>query len=439
MSEDTPTHVDLEAEARVLGTVLGNPNEFADRIADMPTSLFASMPHQAIAEQVKVYVAAGEDFTAEMMMREAPRLAGGGARGDLVRTAIINMFQLANPGSFEYFLDRLIALSRAREIAMTAARLAQRIDSFTEAEELDDALREAQASLDAQESVATGGEEPIRIRELLTNERVEHDWIVPELLERTDRLMVTAAEGAGKSMLLAQVAACLAAGIHPFLFVPIRPVRVLVIDAENSKRQVARRYRKLIGQVEDKCYDYDLGAPRWDDNLGFLIQPEGVHLDEPTTMRLVENMIAYHRPDIVIAGPLYRLHGLDIEKAEHATQLIGMIDRLRVRYQFAFICEAHANHGQNGQQRALRPSGSSVLLRWPEFGVGLRAADGHEDQEHPEQVKVIFWRGGREERIWPRQLQHVFAMAWGPDETYYDRHKSLDVDSWVEHSTPHER
>lgn len=61
-----------------------------------------------------------------------------------------------------------------------------------------------------------------------------YDWVVPDLLERRDRLMLTGSEGGGKSTFLRQVAVLSAAGIHPFRFSPIQPIRVLVVDAENS-------------------------------------------------------------------------------------------------------------------------------------------------------------------------------------------------------------
>jgi hypothetical protein len=44
----------------------------------------------------------------------------------------------------------------------------------------------------------------------------EFDWIVPGLIERGDRLMLTGFEGLGKSMLTRQLAVTMAAGLHPF-------------------------------------------------------------------------------------------------------------------------------------------------------------------------------------------------------------------------------
>ncbi len=57
--------------------------------------------------------------------------------------------------------------------------------------------------------------------------------------------MLSAAEGVGKSTFMRQFAVLSAAGIHPFAFKPMKPTRVLVVDAENSERQWRRATRDL--------------------------------------------------------------------------------------------------------------------------------------------------------------------------------------------------
>jgi hypothetical protein len=44
----------------------------------------------------------------------------------------------------------------------------------------------------------------------------EPDWLIPDLLERRDRLILTGEEGLGKSYLLRQIAIMAAAGLDPF-------------------------------------------------------------------------------------------------------------------------------------------------------------------------------------------------------------------------------
>ena len=54
------------------------------------------------------------------------------------------------------------------------------------------------------------------LREFLDRDDPPFDWVVPGLLERGDRLILTGAEGLGKSVLMRQLAVCAAAGVHPF-------------------------------------------------------------------------------------------------------------------------------------------------------------------------------------------------------------------------------
>lgn len=231
------------------------------------------------------------------------------------------------------------------------------------------------------------------------------------------------------SFLIAQMVMCVAAGLHPFLGVQVAdPVQTLVIDAENSERQTSRRYRRLRTIIDKRCANLGIEPPDWAQVVRFVIRPEGISLNDPRTLRSIEKAVAATQPKFVAMGPLYRLHRLDTRDEQAAKELTDAIDRLRVKYQFALIAEAHVAHGAPGAQRALRPTGSSLFLRWPEFGFGLRPAQGTEGQQHPDKVDLVAWRGGREERMWPSQLQHSVSMPWGnADPDYYDQARRLGI------------
>ncbi|WP_288337624.1 AAA family ATPase [uncultured Gordonia sp.] len=231
------------------------------------------------------------------------------------------------------------------------------------------------------------------------------------------------------SFLIAQLVMCVAAGLHPFLGMRVADhARVLVIDAENSERQTSRRYRRLRTIIEKRCASLGVEIPDWSEMVRFVIRPEGIALNDPRTVRNIEKAVAATRPQFVAMGPLYRLHRLDTRDEQAAKELTDAIDRLRVKYQFALVAEAHVAHGAPGAQRALRPTGSSLFLRWPEFGFGLRPAQGTENQQHPDKVDLVAWRGGREERMWPSQLQHSVNLPWGnADPDYYDQARRLGI------------
>jgi replicative DNA helicase len=86
---------------------------------------------------------------------------------------------------------------------------------------------------------------------------------------------------------------------------------------------------------------------------------------------------------------------------------VTAIDHIRVLTGVAVIIETHAPHAASSGHRDLRPIGSSVWLRWPEFGHGLRpvADEGPDAHEfHP-------FRGDRDRRDWPKVL-YKNAKPW---------------------------
>lgn len=238
--------------------------------------------------------------------------------------------------------------------------------------------------------------------EFISEQDEAEDWVIPGLLERGDRLIWTGEEGLGKSMITRQLAIGAAAGVHPFTDVLFKAQRVLFIDCENPRRKSRRRFREIGTVAANKRCPIPHGG------LRILHRPEGVDLSrEEERLWLLERVTA-HKPDLLVIGPLYKLHALDINEELAARTIVGALDESRLKADCALIVEAHAPHGAEGH-RALRPFGSSLFMRWPEFGYGIQR--GGECPQHGKadrhSVKVGAWRGPREEREWPRQ------MAWG--------------------------
>lgn len=239
-----------------------------------------------------------------------------------------------------------------------------------------------------------------------------YDWVIPDLLERGDRLLVTAVEGSGKSFLLRQIAVATAAGVHPFRLTAMPPKRALLVDVENLERKVRRELTPLVRLAERR--------PDWDPGrLGIAVRMGGLDLARAADVRWLGGLIAGHRPDLLVIGPLYQLHGAaprgDAGGENHARELARTLDRLRERFGCALVMETHAPHGSMGS-RDLRPFGSSVWLRWPEFGFGLRR-----DREKPGMTfEWAAWRGPRDRRDWPSHLSHG-TTGWPWIARYEDR------------------
>lgn len=241
------------------------------------------------------------------------------------------------------------------------------------------------------------------LHEFLAIDDEPYDWLIPHVLERGDRLIWTGLEGTGKSVEVRIMAICLAAGLHPFDRAVISPGRVLFIDCENSERKTRKHFRNLekIARVKGRRVP--------DGNLRIICRPEGINLlSEDDAAWLLERVTA-HKPDLLCIGPLYRLHQSDMNDERAARLVTVVLDRARVKADCALITEHHAPHGE-GPVRPVRPVGSSLLMRWPELGIGIRPAENavRAESGHYMTVDVVQWRGARDDDYrWPRRL------TWG--------------------------
>lgn len=251
---------------------------------------------------------------------------------------------------------------------------------------------------------ATGKMQTKTLAEILAGSD-SYDWVIPNLLERKDRLIVTGPEGSGKTTFVRQLAVLSAAGIHPITFERIKPVRVLVVDAENTERQWRRAVRWTVRRAAesgtvDPAMSVNIVAGKRIDIT------RGSHLSE------IHRLIDRHKPDVLFIGPLYKLVPKAITNDDDAAPLIVGLDSLRER-DIALVMEAHAGKASNAAgDRDLRPRGSAALLGWPEFGFGLRP-----DIDDPKRVEVSRWRGDRDERAWPRHMRRGADWPWEPELT----------------------
>lgn len=243
----------------------------------------------------------------------------------------------------------------------------------------------------------------------------EYDWLVPGLLERGDRLILTAAEGGGKSTLMRQMAMCAAAGLDPFTHELIDPIRVLILDCENGEA-ATRRALAPLAQT----------AARWErpvarGQLNIECQPAGIDLTRATDRAWMMRRVEKLKPQMLIIGPVYRLHAGNPNDEELARKVTVVIDEARATAGCAVLMEAHAPH-HNGfsKHRDLRPAGSSLWKRWPEFGYGLRPVDDDLSAVQDRARAVVPWRGARDERNWPEYLKQGADWPWTPYQPPYN-------------------
>ena len=199
------------------------------------------------------------------------------------------------------------------------------------------------------------------------------------------------------SVAMRQIGVCLAAGIHPFSLHAIRPKRVLFVDCENPERIMMAKLGDLRTVIRAR------GA-QTGDRFTLKRYPQGLNLAEPRERLDLHHLLTLVRPDLLLIGPAYKLYvgGASQREEDLARLVTSHLDGLREEFGFALVLEHHSPHG-NSEGRSVRPIGSSLWLRWPEFGLGLRPQDGTKIVDRC--ADLVPWRGSRDERPWPHRLE----------------------------------
>lgn len=229
------------------------------------------------------------------------------------------------------------------------------------------------------------------------------EFVIPNVLARRERLLVTGLEGHGKSTFLRQIAVQVAAGIHPFSLARIEPKKVLYIDAENEPGQTLQSWQDLMGLAAYHADGVERGMltvlEEWDNSDLDLADGDG--------MAWLHERIHAYEPDLLLLGPITNLVGRDLKDDEPVRRLKRAINSARTINGCAVIMEHHAPHrNPSDKRRSVRPYGSSMFLKWPDYGYGMAPTDDK---------GVYAWERTR----WPRVRTRAWpeALRWGTPGT----------------------
>lgn len=383
-------------EQRVVGGAIGTPRIIPDLLREVAGGDFHDMRLGAIFRGVTQLHQDGVhiDYLAVYDQLEAWDIRG-------VELTDLASWAETTAASAVYYAGRVREASARRLLADIGARLQT-------ADDVGVAMARATEDLRRLRDMSAGGKSVRWLREVLDVPEDEdaYDWVIPGLLERGDRMGLTAGEGAGKSTLLRQFAVLSAAGVHPLRGTRMDPVNVLVVDAENSERQWRRKTRGLAFNAEMQ----GVRAPQ--DHLALHCVPV-MDVARPNDLGQIHRWVDQAKPDLLVIGPLYRVAGgKTLNTDEDAAPVLNALDTIRDRG-VTILIEMHAGHATNQSgERNLRPRGSAALMGWPEFGLGIRR-DKKVEGRVPT-YSLVRWRGDRDSdnRDWPPRLVHGQFWPW---------------------------
>ena len=242
------------------------------------------------------------------------------------------------------------------------------------------------------ESDAERARTGVDVLTLVGMKRQPVEFVIDGTLARRERLVLVGLEGSGKSELCRQIAVCTAAGLHPFRGTRMEGRRVLFIDAENHPNQTVDSWANLVGLCAAHASPVEEGM------LTVLQEWDAEHdMTRDAGRAWLRERVYGYRPDLVILGPLTNLVFKDLSDYETVHRLRQTINSIRDVCGSAIIMEHHAPlRGGGDKVREVRPYGSGLFLKWPDFGYSMTPTD---------ETGTYEWRRTRGDRVrgrhWP--------------------------------------
>jgi 5S rRNA maturation endonuclease (ribonuclease M5) len=246
----------------------------------------------------------------------------------------------------------------------------------------------------------------------------EYDWAIPDLLERGERLIVTGEEGGGKTTFLRLLGVLPGHGVHPTKLTKMKPISVLFIDCENREKLNRHKLAPIVVATR-RIGTYTEGSVR------LIHRTDGLELETEEDRAWLRERVRAHKPDLLIIGPLYKLHTANPKDEEIARAVTRVLDTIREENNCAIVLEAHAPNEEEGRIRSLRPLGSSLYRRWTDYGIGMRVPRGAKDKDY---AQLVHWRGPRDERPWPVLLHRAIGgIPW--EAADWEQYRAHNQDS----------
>lgn len=383
-------------EQTLLGWLIQRPNLIGPAFERVPPEQFTG-PHAIIAETLEGMNSLGADVTPmTLLMRlqrngTLARVGGGATIHTLVASCGVN-------GEFTHLLDSLERNYLRRSARAIGQRLVQMTENLT--------IEPEEAAQHAREALENLGHVRTEIETIGwpddTEQEEDPEWVIPMLMSVDERAFITGGEGLGKSMIIRQLVASVAVGMHPFGPYTFEPAPALHVDLENPRDVSNRAYRRIRNGLRSE----DVYVP----DLLHRLEPRQFDITNPQDVSWLMRAVRQVEPKMIAIGPLKNMTGGEDPNEERtAVRVQSALNRIRAETSAALVLEGHAGYSD---RETWRPRGSSAWLGWPEVGLGLKPIEFRPVRK----AQLVEWRGARtEHRFWPQYITEGTAWPWVED------------------------
>lgn len=382
---------DIEAETWTLSAMMNSGQAIIEAAEIVQGSDFFRPLHQEIFGAMVAMTSAGEPVTPVTLRAWLDQYHDV----KYTPTQISDLYGLNVPPQWAAHHARIVWDTSVRRRMQATARRWEQVASDRSMSPQEMINRAQEFLEELARGAAASDQGSVGLDDFLGRENRNGEVVIPGLISRQDRVVVVGLEGSGKTVLAHQVAFCLAAGVHPFTLTGIKPGRVLIVDLENPQYILQQR---LKGLREIACQYKGFKAA----NVRMYARPGGINLLRRDHSFQLADAIRKYKPDLIVGGPVYKMFEETGERdnSKHAA-IARFFDVIRERHEPAVWLETHAPIASDKGNRSMRPLGSGIWTRWPEFGIALAR-----DPKDTQRLFMDRFRGDRDEaRVWPVSIE----------------------------------
>lgn len=207
-----------------------------------------------------------------------------------------------------------------------------------------------------------------------------HDGKTTRYLDQGCGMFFIGQSGIGKSTVLIQQGCCWALGRPFFGILPVRPLRVLVIQSENDQGDCAEAIQGIMDSMKISPSDFDELNTRFK-----IIRCRG--RTGPTFCKWLQDKSFEFNADLVYVDPLLRFAGIDVSRQDQCTRFLNeQLDPVLAETKIVLIAAHHTGKPKSAKETAgwtiydyaYFGIGSSELVNWARSIAILRVLNGDE-------------------------------------------------------------